>query len=218
MKNVIFIAAPASGKGTYSSMLMERYGYNHISTGDLLRNIVNSNSELGKEVSSVLSSGKLVNDELMFKIIKDALNKINDDKPFILDGVPRTLDQAKYLDILFKELNIPDYKVIYLNVDKEIAKKRAIGRLSCLKCGATYNKFFEGFKPKKENICDKCNNELVTRSDDNEESFNKRFDSYITNTLPILDYYQDCDKLEKIDTADFTHEEIFDIILNMVVK
>lgn len=216
MKNIIFIAAPASGKGTYSGMLKEGYGYNHISTGDLLRNIVKSGTELGMEVSEVLSSGKLVNDELMFKIIKDALSKLDNDKPFILDGIPRTLEQADYLEKLFNELNINDYKVIYLNVSEDIALKRALGRMSCSNCGATYNKFFEGFKPQKENICDKCGNELTTRSDDNEESFKQRFETYQENTLPILEFYEKLDKLGKIDTAKFTHEEIFDIILEMV--
>lgn len=216
MKNIIFIAAPASGKGTFSNMLMERCGYSHISTGDLLRNIVKTNSTLGNEVAKVLEQGKLVSDELMFKIIKDALSNIDKNKPFILDGLPRTINQAKYLDELFKELNIVNYEVIYLNVGYEIALKRAIGRLSCLNCGATYNKFFEDFKPQKENICDKCGNELISRTDDNEESFKQRYETFKVSTLPILDYYENNNKLTKIDLEEFTNEEVFDIIVKAV--
>lgn len=216
MKNIIFIAAPATGKGTFSNMLMERCEYNHISTGDLLRNIVNSQSSLGLEVKDILAKGALVNDELMFKIIKDALSKLDLNKPFILDGVPRTIDQAIYLDKIFEELNIKDYKTIFLNVDYEVALKRALGRLSCLNCGATYNKFFEEFKPKEINKCDKCGNELISRSDDNEDSFKIRYDNYKFNTEPIVKYYENINNLIKINTQEFTNEEIFDIIIKAV--
>ena len=103
MKNVIFIAAPATGKGTFSNMLMERYGYNHISTGDLLRNIVKTNTSLGNEVAEVLKSGKLVNDELIFKILKEALKQMDLQNPFIIDGLPRNINQAYYLNNLFND-------------------------------------------------------------------------------------------------------------------
>ena len=216
MKNIIFIAAPASGKGTFSNMLKERCGYVHISTGDLLRNIVKTNSKLGKEVAEVLSNGDLVQDELMFKIIKEAILKLEKNKPFILDGIPRTLEQAVYLNELFKELNINDYNVIYLKIGYEVALKRAIGRITCLNCGASYNKYFDNFKPKKENICDKCENTLISRTDDNEESFKQRFENYNKNIIPILEHYQIIDKLTKIDVEEFTNEQIFDIIIDTV--
>lgn len=216
MKNVIFIAAPATGKGTFSNMLMERYGYSHISTGDLLRNIVKTNTSLGNEVSEVLKSGKLVNDELIFKILKDALKQMDLKNPFIIDGLPRNINQAYYLNDLFNELNINDYLAINLDLEYEIALKRALGRLSCLNCGATYNKFFEEFKPKNENICDKCGNELKSRTDDNEESFKERFETYQNNVKSILEYYETSNKLLKINTHEFTNEEIFDIIINAV--
>lgn len=216
MKNIIFIAPPASGKGTYSNMLKERYDYVHISTGDLLRNIIASGSDLGKEVEAVISKGNLVGDHLMFEIIKDALNSLEKNKPFILDGLPRTLDQVHYMEKLFEELNIKDYVVIYLDIDYQTALKRATGRLSCLNCGATYNKYFDAFKPKKENICDKCESSLNTRSDDNEESFSKRFTVYQENTAPILKYYEEKEKLKKIEVAQFTNEEIFAIISRVV--
>ena len=216
MKNIIFIAAPASGKGTLSKVLKERCGYNHISTGDLLRNIINENSDLGKEVADVINSGKLVNDELMFKIVRNELEKIGTDKPFILDGIPRTLDQAAYLDTLFADLGINDYKAIYLDIDEETAMKRALGRLSCTTCGASYNKYFEDFAPKTENICDKCGSELISRGDDNEESFKVRFKSFLDNTLPIVDYYREKNKITDVDCSKYTNDEIFDIITSVV--
>ena len=216
MKNIIFIAPPASGKGTYSSMLKKNYSYTHISTGDVLRSISSSNTDLGKEVAEVLQSGNLVNDELMFRIIRQELEKLDPSKPFILDGLPRTLDQTKYLDTLFEELGLSNYVVLYLETDYEIALKRALGRITCPKCHATYNKYFDAFKPKVENKCDICNEELVSRTDDNEESFKIRFENYNTNTKPILDYYQEKEKLVKINTGDFTNEQIFDIILDVV--
>lgn len=216
MKNIIFIAAPASGKGTFSNMLMERYGYNHISTGDVLRNIVKTNSKLGKEVAEILKKGNLVDDELMFKIIKEEILSLNSNKPFILDGLPRTLDQAIYLDKLFDELKVNNYSVIYLDINYEVALKRAIGRITCINCGATYNKFFEDFKPQKDNICDKCNHELISRTDDNEDSFKQRFENYVKNTLPILNYYENQNSLTKINVENFTNEQIFDIIINAV--
>lgn len=216
MKNIIFIAAPASGKGTLSSLLKERCGYIHISTGDLLRNIIKEKSELGLEVEKVISGGNLVNDELMFKIVRKELESIDKSKSFILDGLPRTLDQAKYLDTLFSELGINDYQVIYLDIDEETASKRALGRQTCTNCGASYNKFFEEFMPNKEGICDKCGNELISRSDDNEESFKVRFKNFLNNTLPIVDYYKEENKISNIDCSKYSNDEIFDIIVSMV--
>ena len=216
MKNIIFIAAPASGKGTLSELLMERCGFNHISTGDLLRNIIKEQSDLGREVEEVIKGGNLVSDELMFKIIRDCLENIDRTNPFILDGLPRTLDQAKYLDTLLESLNIKDYKVIYLDIDEATACKRAIGRQTCTNCGASYNKFFENFMPKEENKCDKCGSELISRSDDNEESFKNRFDTFTKNTLPIIDYYKKDDKVVEISVSEYTNNEIFDIILKAV--
>lgn len=216
MKNLIFIAAPASGKGTLSSILKERCGYSHVSTGDVLRNKIKEESDLGREVAEVIQSGKLVNDELMFKIIREELEGLDKSKPFILDGLPRTIDQAIYLETLFSELNIDNYQVIYLAINEDTALKRALGRQTCTKCGASYNKYFENFMSKKENICDKCGENLISRADDNEESFKIRFKSFIDNTLPIVDYYKNNDKLVKIESDKYTNEEIFDIIVDVV--
>ena len=196
MKSVIFIAPPAAGKGTQSKRLQD-LGYNHIATGDMLREEIKSGSLLGKEIDKLISSGSLVSDEIVFNLIK---NKINSDKPFILDGFPRTMEQAKLLDKLFQELNINNYEVIYLDISLEEAMKRALGRLTC-SCGETYNIYIDGFKPKNENICDKCGKVLVKRSDDNEESFKVRFETFLRSTKPIKEYYEKKNKLHCIDTT-----------------
>lgn len=197
MKNVIFIAPPAAGKGTQSSKL-EGAGYEHISTGDMLREEIARKTELGKLIDSIISKGNFVSDEMVFELITNKLSNI--DKPFILDGFPRTISQAEFLDKLFKELNCGDYEVIYLDLDDNEAMKRALGRLTC-KCGASYNKYYEALQPIQVGICDKCGSVLETRSDDNEESFKIRFNNYITNTEPIKDFYEKKGKLHVIDAT-----------------
>lgn len=197
MKNVIFLAPPAAGKGTCSDILKNKYNYEHISTGAILRSEIASQSSLGNEIKSIIEKGNLVDDKLMIKLIENKLTSIN--KNFILDGFPRTITQAYSLDNLFKELNINNYVVIYLNIDKSLALKRTLGRMTCLKCGKSYNIYFDEFKPINDGYCDICNEELSKRSDDNEESFNNRFDTYINSTLPILKFYEEKNKVIKID-------------------
>lgn len=197
MKSVIFIAPPAAGKGTQSQKLID-LGYKHISTGDMLREEVASNSSLGKEISKLLEKGILVSDEIVFELIKSKLSNL--DKPFILDGYPRTIKQVEMLDELFKELNITNYEVIYLDLSLEDALKRALGRLTC-ECGASYNIYYESLQPKQVGICDKCGKNLVKRSDDNEESFKTRFDTFIKNNEPIKEFYNKINKLNIVDAS-----------------
>ena len=196
MKSVIFIAPPAAGKGTVSANL-ESMGYIHISTGDMLREEISKETELGLEIKDIMQSGNLVSDEIVYELIKNKLSNIT--SPFILDGYPRTIHQVELLDKLFNELNIDDYEVIYLDVDLEEALKRALGRLTC-ECGASYNKFFEKMKPQKDGVCDKCGKELTQRTDDNEESFRVRFETFIKNVEPIKEFYSNINKLNVIDT------------------
>ncbi len=196
MKSVIFIAPPAAGKGTQSSKLKE-LGYLHISTGDMLREEMSKESKIGLEIKDIMAKGMLVSDDIVFSLIKEKLK--NNTKPFILDGFPRTLNQVYLLDQLFKELNINDYEVIYLDIDLEEALKRALGRITC-ECGASYNIYYEALRPKKDNICDKCGKVLIKRSDDNEESFQIRFKTFIENITPIKEFYLNNNKLHIIDT------------------
>lgn len=209
MKNVIFIAPPAAGKGTQSNKLKE-LGYIHISTGDMLREEISKESSIGLKVKDIISKGELVSDDIVFTLIKNRLE--NNDKPFILDGFPRTIEQAKLLDGLFESLNVDNYRVIYLDIDLEEALKRALGRLTC-KCGASYNTFYPNLMPKVTDICDKCGSKLVKRCDDNEESFKVRFEIFIKNIKPIKEFYESKNKLDIVDTkvSDIT-EKIKDIL------
>ena len=208
MKNIIFIAPPAAGKGTQSNMLKEKFGYNHISTGDMLREAINSGSEIGKEVKNIIDKGELVSDVLIIKLVKDKLTSLKG-KPFILDGFPRTLNQAKSLD----EILTDDYIVIYLDLDESEAINRITGRLTC-NCGKSYNVNIDKLKPKVDGICDNCGSILIKRDDDNVESFKVRFKTFLDNTDSILKYYEDKEKLIKIDVNKDV-QDIFESILEV---
>ena len=193
MRACIFLAPPAAGKGTYSNYLIKKYGYQQFSTGDILR----KRAENDKGLERVLASGKFVDDETIIEILSDELQKLSDDTPFILDGVPRTLHQAQ---ILSQMLEGKDYQVIYLDIEEETLKKRVVGRRICPKCHRSYNVLFDGFRPKVENICDDCGTSLETRKDDNLESFQIRLDEFMKNTYPLKEYYESLGKLYVLDT------------------
>lgn len=212
--NIIFIAPPAAGKGTQSSFLQEKYGYIHLSTGDLLREEIKKNTDLGIRIEKIISKGELVSDEIITELLKNELTKIKHQK-FILDGYPRNIAQAEILSQIFGELNIKNYVTIYLNIEEETAKKRALGRVICPKCGASYNTYFQNLMPKKNGICDKCNSKLAQRTDDNEETFKKRFDTYIEVTNPLLEYYKEKNKLCVVDASQES-DEIFMSIENIL--
>lgn len=213
MKNIIFIAPPAAGKGTQSELLVEKYGYEHISTGDLLRNEVAQETELGLSLKEIMASGTLVSDEIVTELLKKKLSGLN--KGFILDGYPRTVNQAKTLTELAKELNINLDAVIYLKLDQESAMHRALGRINCPKCNRGYNKYLDSLKPSKEFYCDDCDVELVSRTDDTEETFKIRFNAYLENTEPLLNYYEELGILNIIDTCS-TPEETFNKIEEVI--
>lgn len=211
MKNIIFIAPPAAGKGTQSELLISKYGYEHISTGDLLRNEIKSGSDLGKELDSMMKSGSLISDEIVNKLLVNALSNIT--KPFILDGYPRTISQALKLDEILASLNKSVDVVVYLDVEEELAMKRAIGRLSCKSCNRIYHKYFS--KPKVEGICDDCGSSLISRADDTPDTFKVRYDTYMSNTKPLLDFYSNKNILVRVDAnkeADETFSEIEKVI------
>lgn len=198
MKNIIFLAPPNGGKGTLSEMLVEKYGYGHISTGDLLREEVNAGTELGKEADSLMKAGKYVPDEIILKLISNRITKPDCENGYILDGFPRTIVQAEKYDELLKELGKDLGVVIFINIDKEMALKRSVSRITCPKCKKIYNRVSKEMRPKVEWICDDCGVELVQRADDNEETFVKRFDEYMEKTMPLYDYYKNKGVLETI--------------------
>lgn len=213
--NIIFIAPPAAGKGTLSDKLVAKYGYKHLSTGDLLRAEIKKENDLGKKIEEIISRGELVSDDIITELLKNELKSI--DGKFILDGYPRNIAQAETLNGIFKELNIENYVTIYLDLEEELAMKRALGRVICGGCGASYNTYFENFMPKNEGICDKCGSDLKHRSDDTEETFKVRFNTYVEKTSPVLDYYKDLDKLFVID-ANIESSEVFKVIEKQILK
>ena len=202
MKNIIFIAPPAAGKGTMSEILIEKYGYKHISTGDILREMAKQDDEMGRSLKEMLASGKLVSDEIVYEALKRRLLKGDLENGYILDGFPRNLEQAIEYEKILEETKNSLGVVIYLDTPKEVLEKRITGRRLCKNCGATYNVLTGVNTPKNENVCDKCGGELYQRDDDNTESFNVRYDTFLSKTYPLLDYYEKKNILNRVKSVD----------------
>lgn len=216
MKNIIFVAAPAAGKGTISAKVCTEYNIPHISTGDLLRNEIAASSKIGMEIKSAMARGEFVSDEVITKLLKKRLEAKDCKKGFILDGYPRNISQAKTYDNILKELNYDEGLVVFLDIDKSLAMKRALSRVVCSKCGLSYNLINKEYAPLKEGICDNCGSSLKIRSDDNEESFINRFDTFMKETYPLLEYYEKKGNLLKIKVDNITTEDIFDEIKKVI--
>ena len=216
MKNIIFIAAPAAGKGTISAKVCTEYNIPHISTGDLLRNEIAASSKIGMEIKSAMARGEFVSDEVITKLLKKRLEAKDCKKGFILDGYPRNISQAKTYDNILKDLNYDEGLVVFLDIDKSLAMKRALSRVVCSKCGLSYNLINKEYAPLKEGICDNCGSSLKTRSDDNEESFINRFDTFMKETYPLLEYYEKKGNLLKIKVDNITTEDIFNEIKKVI--
>ena len=209
MKNIIFVAAPAAGKGTISAKVCTEYNIPHISTGDLLRNEIAASSKIGMEIKSAMARGEFVSDEVITKLLKKRLEAKDCKKGYILDGYPRNISQAKTYDNILKDLNYDEGLVVFLDIDKSLAMKRALSRVVCSKCGLSYNLINKEYAPLKEGICDNCGSSLKTRSDDNEESFINRFDTFMKETYPLLEYYEKKGNLLKIKVDNITTDDIF---------
>ena len=208
---IVMLGGPGSGKGTTSETLAQKYNIEHISTGDMLREEIKKQSEIGINVEHLLSEGKLVPDEIVTKLIKERLNNSNNGAVF--DGYPRTIEQAKILTNILNELNKKIDKVIELDVPDEVIIQRIINRQLCSnkECGAIYNK---KFKPSKlDGICDRCGSKLTERADDNRETVQKRLDIYHKESEEIINYYKDNKLLYTIHPNENTMpEEVMDEI------
>ncbi|MEG2620563.1 MAG: adenylate kinase [Bacilli bacterium] len=214
MKNIIFLAPPAAGKGTLSELLMKKYDYKHISTGDLLREQIQNNTEIGKAAENLMKVGKFVSDDIIIDLILNKINKPGYDTGYILDGFPRTVTQALKYDELLSNIGRDIGVVIYLDVDKKELLKRVTGRMTCPKCNRIYNKYLQT-KPKKEGICDDCALELTSRIDDNEETFYKRFNGFLEKTMPLYDYYKESGVLKTIKASE-NIEIVFEKLENAI--
>ena len=209
MKNIIFIAPPAAGKGTISSMICSKYNIPHISTGDLLRNEIANGTKIGLQIKEGMSRGEFVTDELITKLLRKRLSCKDIKKGYVLDGYPRNRTQAEIYDNLLKELEFDSSLVIFLDIDKETALNRIKSRMVCPKCGMSYNLSTPDLSPVRAGLCDSCSSELKVRTDDTEETFISRFDTYMKETYPLIEYYQSKNNLVRIEVKDKTPDEIF---------
>lgn len=198
--NIILLAPPAAGKGTQAELLTEEYNLNHISTGDLLREASQEQTEFGNKLKSMLESGNLVSDEIVLEVLDKYLDKTNNFN-LLLDGFPRDIYQAEKLDELLKLKGSKINYVFLLNVDKDTLLYRITGRRLCKSCGAIYNVNIDPLKPKIDSICDKCGGNLIARKDDNKETFEVRYQEYERQTKPLIDYYLRQNNLYEIDSS-----------------
>lgn len=211
MRSIILIAPPAAGKGTQSDLLVSKYGFAHISTGDMLRNEALHN----ESIKSKMENGELIDDDTVFALLEKRLHEEDCKKGFILDGFPRTVNQAIKYDSIIDSVGVTSNAVIYLDVNRDTVIKRIVGRVSCPSCGKVYNELLDGLRPKVSGKCDDCGAELSKRSDDNEETFGNRYDQYLKNTTPLIDYYLGKGILYKVD-GERGKDEIFESIEKIV--
>ena len=191
--NLILLGAPGAGKGTQAEMLAAKLQIPTISTGNMLREAMANGSDLGKQVKQCMDEGRLVSDELVLGIVAERTAKPDCQNGFILDGVPRTLAQAKALD----EMGIRLDHVVSLEIDDAVIEGRMTGRRVCPKCGASYH--ITANPPKKNDTCDQCGEGLIIRKDDAPETVRNRLKVYHESTEVLKDYYAAQDKLRKIE-------------------
>ncbi len=197
MIDIVMMGPPGAGKGTQAKFLSHKLDIPHISTGDMLREEMASGSDLGRKVENVIKSGGLVEDELMIDIIRERLSKKDVTKGFILDGFPRTISQAQALDDLLSSLKRAVDYALYIEVPEEIIVERLSSRRVCPKCGRVYNVITN--PPKHDEECDVCGTKLIVRDDDKPETVRRRFEVYMKQTAPVIDYYREQGKLFTID-------------------
>lgn len=196
MMKLIIFGPPGAGKGTHAEILCDRYGIPKISTGDALRAVVRSGSELGNQIKSLLDEGKFVSDELVTEILRDRLASPDCANGFILDGFPRNLRQAEALE----ELGVQIDKTLLIRVPDEVLVARVQGRRVCETCGMSFH--VTDFPPKVEGICDKCGAPLIIRTDDRPETVRARLVTYHEQTDPVVGYYRERGLLREVDSAE----------------
>ena len=184
---ILLMGPPGAGKGTQAERLVEKYNIPHISTGDMFRSAVKQGTELGKEAKKYMDAGQLVPDSVTIGIVRESLSNPENQKGFILDGFPRTEEQADALDRILSDLDIKLNGVVDITVPSGILVERVTGRRICKSCGATYHVVFN--PPKTEGICDKCGGTLYQRDDDREDTVKKRMEVYDIQTKPLIEHY-----------------------------
>lgn len=216
--NIVMLGAPGTGKGTAAKILAKRLNLPHISTGDMFREQIKNQTELGKEADSYISKGLLVPDELTIRIVKDRLSAPDTKNGVILDGFPRTLEQAKKLTEIFSEKNDKIDIVPELAIPDEVVIDRIVNRATCSnkECGEIFNLKFK--KPKIEKKCDVCGSELSTRSDDNVQTVKQRLEVYYKNSEQLINYYEEMGVLKKICPEDPTADNASEMVVDEIIK
>lgn len=207
---LLFFGPPGAGKGTQAKKVAQEFQIVHISTGDILRDAVSKGTELGKMAKAIMDRGELVSDEIMNSLVKERLEELDS---FILDGYPRTLDQAKFLDQATKELQKEIDAAVLIDVSEEEIVKRISNRRVCPNCGKVYNLIT--LQPKEDEKCDVCGTKLIQRDDDKEEVVRERYKVYKKNTEPVIEYYRKNNKIITIDGAQNVEDvtkELFNIL------
>ena len=208
--NLVLLGPPGAGKGTLAVMLKDSFKVTHISTGDILREEIKNKTDLGLQAKKFIENGQLVPDELVTKLIENRFKKNYFKNGYMLDGFPRTTQQAQDLDQILKRENKPLDYALCLAATLPVIIKRLNGRRVCRKCGRPYH--IHNRPSKVQGKCDECGGELYQRSDDNEETIEKRMEVYLESTAPIIDYYQNKKILMKLDGDEET-EDVHDFLM-----
>jgi len=211
---LLLFGAPGAGKGTLAEMLTKHYKLPHVSTGDLLRYHLSKGTEIGRKAKEYMDAGLLVPDDVVLEILEEKMDEKACHGGYILDGFPRTVEQAEALDEMLEERGAKIAHVFNIDVPRDVIVKRLCSRRVCSKCGAIYNVEFK--PPKKEGVCDCCGAPLMQRSDDTDEVIRKRLAEYESKTKPVLDYYQEKGLVRTVKGTD--SNELFGKIVGIVGK
>ena len=211
--HILLMGPPGAGKGTQAANIAKEYGVPHISTGDMFRAAVKEGTPLGKKAKACMDKGELVPDEVTIGIVAERLQKDDCKKGFILDGFPRTTEQADALTDIMSRIGLKLKAALNINVPAEDLIERAVGRRICKKCGATYHVTFN--PSQKAGVCDACGGELYSRADDNEATMRSRLSVYEESTRPLIEYYQKAGIYVEIDgrqSIDKVKADLFDAL------
>lgn len=213
---IVFLGLPGAGKGTQARRMAEKHGIPQISTGEMLRAAITEDSSLGRAAKSYMDRGELVPDDVMIGLIRERLTAGKDtQRGFILDGFPRTLDQAAALDSMLEELRQPLTVVVDFRVPREVVLRRLTGRLMCRGCAASFHPL--SAPPAVAGVCDQCQGELIEREDDNVETVSRRLEVHEAQTTPIAGYYRTRGLLREVEGAR-SIEEIEEQLANVVAS
>ncbi len=212
---LIFLGPPGAGKGTQSDLISKNFNIPQIATGDILRQAVKNQTELGVLAKKYMDEGKLVPDDLVINLIKGRLVGDDCQKGFILDGFPRTVAQAEALTLTLKEMGLSLDAVVNLSLKDELLIKRLCGRRVCRACGYNYHIYYQ--PPTNESVCDKCGGEVYQRDDDKEEVINRRLTVYKEQTYPLIDYYRQIGLLKDVNVNQLLKDDNTDTDVEVVL-